>query len=79
MVQVQEEWFGKQVALARELGMPLLLHCRDASARFLEILGPPSAGAPWVLHCFTGTQDELEAALAAGLYIGITGCDPWRW
>ncbi|MGE9553189.1 3'-5' ssDNA/RNA exonuclease TatD [Erwinia amylovora] len=73
--------FNAQLALAAEVGLPVFLHCREAHDRFMAILTPwlpKLAGA--VIHCFTGTRAELEACLAAGLYIGITGwvCDERR-
>ncbi|PKF49712.1 3'-5' ssDNA/RNA exonuclease TatD [Enterovibrio nigricans] len=77
----QEAVFEAQLKLAAALNMPVFLHCRDAHARFMAILTPwldkiPAA----VLHCFTGSEDELKECLDAGLYIGITGwvCDERR-
>ena len=78
---VQERWFAAQIELAVELKVPLFLHERDAHARFKAILSQYSSSLPSaVVHCFTGTGDELEAYLAMGLYIGITGwiCDERR-
>ncbi|RXA94914.1 MULTISPECIES: 3'-5' ssDNA/RNA exonuclease TatD [Yersinia] len=77
----QEIAFTAQLALAAELSLPVFLHCRDAHERFIALLSPwldkiPAA----VVHCFTGTADELDACLALGLSIGITGwvCDERR-
>ncbi|KAG2442849.1 hypothetical protein HXX76_002928 [Chlamydomonas incerta] len=75
---VQEKWFEQQVVLAKELRKPLFLHCRDAGVRFAEILQRHAPlPAPAVVHCFTGSADELRAFLALDMYIGITGwiCD----
>lgn len=77
----QEYAFEAQLALAAELQMPVFLHCREAHERFMAVLSPwlpKLAGA--VVHCFTGTREELEACLASGLLIGITGwvCDERR-
>jgi len=73
--------FEAQLALAAELSLPVFLHCREAHERFIAILTPwlPKLPAA-VLHCFTGTREELEACLAVGLSIGITGwvCDERR-
>jgi TatD DNase family protein len=76
----QEECFEAQVALAEELEMPLFLHERDAQQRFVEILVAARKKSPAVLHCFTGTREQLGACLDLGLYIGITGwiCDERR-
>ncbi len=73
--------FSAQLELAAELSMPLFLHCRDAHDRFISLLTPWLPSLPGaVVHCFTGTRDELEACLHAGLYVGITGwvCDERR-
>jgi TatD DNase family protein len=77
---VQEKWFAAQVGLAEELQLPLFLHERDARQRFCEILTATHRGIPAVLHCFTGTRDELKTYLDMGLHIGITGwiCDERR-
>ncbi|KAL4449421.1 hypothetical protein ABPG77_007065 [Micractinium sp. CCAP 211/92] len=71
--EVQERWFAAQVQLAEELRMPLFLHCRDAGARFADILRQHRRGVNGVVHCFTGSRAELEAFLEMGLHIGITG------
>lgn len=73
---VQEQWFAAQVHLALELRKPLFMHCRDAGAKFAEILGAAgfgSSGVPGMLHCFTGNAQELQQCLELGLHIGITG------
>lgn len=77
----QEFAFVQQLALAVELQLPVFMHERDANTRFIALLKPyinqlPSA----VLHCFTGSQHDLESCLALDLHIGITGwiCDERR-
>ncbi|WP_438447037.1 TatD family hydrolase [Gorillibacterium sp. sgz5001074] len=76
---VQRKWFAAQIQLAVEMNMPLFLHEREAFADFVSILkehGTPKS----VVHCFTGSREELKAYLDMGLYIGITGwiCDERR-
>jgi TatD DNase family protein len=70
----QERWFVRQLEIAAELGLPMIFHERDSNGRFLEILKAnfknENAG---VIHCFSGTAQELEQYLSLGLYIGITG------
>ena len=77
----QKTCFCAQLALAIAAEKPVFLHVRDAFADFRRILTPyldELPGAVW--HCFTGDAAELDWALSAGLYIGITGwlCDPER-
>ena len=70
----QEKWFIRQLEIAAGLGLPMIFHERDTEGRFLEILKTnfknENAG---VVHCFSGTTQELEQYLSMGLYIGITG------
>lgn len=78
---VQTQWFGKQVELARELGMPLFLHERDACTAFLEVLDTiKPAPETVIVHCFTGDAPSLQHYLRRGYNIGITGwiCDERR-
>lgn len=77
----QRRAFALQLELAASHGKPLFLHERDAHADFLAMLGEHAGlGARAVIHCFTGGSAELEACLAAGLSIGVTGwiCDERR-
>jgi TatD DNase family protein len=77
----QRRAFERQLEIAADTGKPLFLHCRDAYADFLATLaGFAGRLGPVVVHCFTGTRDELHACLDAGYAIGITGwlCDERR-
>ena len=77
----QRNAFEKQLDLAEESDLPVFLHQRDAHEDFVGILKPRLNNIKrGVAHCFTGTELELEALLALGLYIGITGwiCDERR-
>jgi TatD DNase family protein len=78
---VQEHWFEAQIELACELKLPLFLHERDAHQRFVEIVSKyRNQFNSAVVHCFTGSDEELQAYLDLGLHIGITGwiCDERR-
>jgi TatD DNase family protein len=78
---VQRKWFIKQAELAAELSLPLFLHERDAFADFSTILADNINAVPAaIVHCFTGTADELKCYLSMGCYIGVTGwiCDERR-
>ena len=78
---VQVEVFKRQVQLARDLGMPLFLHERDAAAALLEVLDAEKpAPESVVVHCFTGDGETLRQYLRRGYNIGITGwiCDERR-
>lgn len=78
---VQRRCFAQQLELARELDMPVFLHTRDAFTDFAAILKEHRAHIKnAVVHCFTGSGEELEACLDMGCCIGITGwiCDERR-
>jgi TatD DNase family protein len=73
--------FQAQLELAAELRRPLFLHDRDAHADMLPLLRRYRDRVPAaVVHCFTGTRNELHAYLDLDLHIGITGwiCDERR-
>lgn len=74
----QREVFAAQVALANKLNKPLYMHQRDAHHDFIAIV--KEAKVPGVVHCFTDSEEALEAYLELGFYIGITGwlCDERR-
>jgi len=78
---IQRDLFERQLGLAIELGLPVFAHERDAHEAFVEILKPlRDAIGPLVVHCFTGTREELDAYLDLDCHIGITGwiCDERR-
>ena len=77
----QKRVFGMQLDLAEELQKPVFVHERDtagAVAEMLEARKSSICGA--VVHCFTGTREDLLRYLDAGFMIGITGwvCDERR-
>ena len=77
----QLDAFRRQLDIARDTGLPVFLHQRDAHDDFVEILEPmlPELSRA-VAHCFTGEGESLREYLAMGLYVGITGwiCDERR-
>lgn len=71
---VQEKWFKKQIQMADELNLPIIFHERDSKSRFLEILKERTKSTrKGVVHCFSGSLDEMTEYLKLGLHIGITG------
>jgi TatD DNase family protein len=77
----QVQVFEAQLALAADLEMPVFLHERDASEQFIKTIRRyRSRLCSAVVHCFTGSAEELAAYLELDLHIGITGwvCDERR-
>ena len=78
---IQKESFRMHIEIAKELNLPLYLHQRDAHNDFIRIIRENRKNFPkFVVHCFTGTQKELDEYLDLGAYIGLTGwiCDAKR-
>jgi TatD DNase family protein len=71
----QERGFRTHIAAARETGLPLVIHSREADADTARILEEETGkGAfPAVLHCFTGGSDLARRAIALGHFISFTG------
>jgi TatD DNase family protein len=71
---VQEKWLIRQLEIADSLKLPVIFHERDSNGRLLDILKTHfKAGQNGVVHCFSGSEDDLKQYLDLGLYIGITG------
>jgi TatD DNase family protein len=71
---VQRETFRGQVRLARDLGLPVIIHTREAddeTAALLEDEGASETGG--VIHCFTGGPDLARRAMALGFFISFSG------
>lgn len=70
----QQMAFRKQIGWAKELGLPIVVHCRDAMDDILDILEELNDDTlNGILHCFTGTLEQAQRALAIGFYLGIGG------
>jgi TatD DNase family protein len=70
----QRRAFAAQLALARELGKPVIVHTRDAEDDTRAMVTDAgAAGVRGVLHCFTGSRGLAEAAIAVGWYISFSG------
>ena len=69
---VQREVFAGQLALARELDRPVIIHTREATDDTFAILAE-SGGARGVFHCFTGDAAMARRALDIGFYLSFAG------
>ena len=73
-VDIQRNGFSRQLELARQLDLPVVIHDREAHDDTLALLrekGPFPAGG--VMHCFSGDVSLAEQVLALGFYISIPG------
>ncbi|MBM3189985.1 MAG: TatD family deoxyribonuclease [Chloroflexi bacterium] len=69
----QRAVLARQLLLARELDLPVILHNRESDGDLRELVGASPDGLRGVLHCFLADATLAEWALARGLYIGVAG------
>ncbi|MDO8433986.1 MAG: TatD family hydrolase [Candidatus Binatus sp.] len=72
--EAQEASLRRHLELAAELELPIVIHCRDAEARIVEIVrevGMPRRGG--VIHCFTGDTNAARDFVALGFHISFSG------
>lgn len=70
---VQKEWFVRQLELAREMSLPVIIHSRDAAADTLEIMQSHARGLMGVIHCFSYSKELAREYVKMGFFIGVGG------
>ena len=70
--------FKRQIAIAKELRLPLVIHSREAEPLVLQIIEESSFDLPVVFHCYTGNMKDAEEILKRGYYISISGIVTFR-
>lgn len=71
--EIQREVFKKQLLIAKELGLPVIVHSREAMVETLEILEKDFPPAGCVLHCYSGNEQQAKKALELGCYLAFGG------
>lgn len=72
--ELQKEWFAKQIALARRLKLPIIVHSREASEDTLKIIKDEAArDVGGVFHCYSGSVEMARELLELNFYIGVGG------
>lgn len=69
--EVQRKIFEEQLALAKDLDVPVIIHDRDAHQDTLELL--QKYRPKGIMHCFSGSAEFAKEVLRLGMYIGFTG------
>lgn len=70
----QQFAFRRQIRLAKQYGLPINIHCRDAFDEVFEILEEEKgAGLFGIFHCFTGTYEQALQAISCNMKLGIGG------
>ncbi len=70
---VQQDVFRRQLRLARERRLPVVIHTREATEDTFAILREHEAATPVVFHCFTGDMEMAERALQMGVWLSFAG------
>ena len=70
---IQKKWFVRQLELARELDLPVIIHSRDAAEDTLKIMKEHAQGLRGVIHCFSYSKELAEEYVKMGFHIGIGG------
>ena len=70
---IQKQWFVRQLELARELDLPVIIHSRDAAEDTLKIMKEYAQGLRGVIHCFSYSKELAEEYVKMGFHIGIGG------
>lgn len=70
---VQKKWFIRQLELARELELPVIIHSRDAAEDTLQIMKEHAQGLQGVIHCFSYSKELAKEYVKMGFHIGIGG------
>ncbi len=73
--EAQRSSFRAHIAAARETGLPLIIHTRDADTDTMAILAEETAKGPFpgVIHCFSTSRELAEKAVELGFYISLSG------
>lgn len=69
----QQEAFDQQLNIAKQLGLPVEIHTREAESDTIQILKKYKGDVTGVIHCFTGTDWLAQQALDLGFNISISG------
>lgn len=70
----QQEAFRIQIGRAKQLQLPIVIHCREAFDEIFEVLDEQKdEQLRGIFHCFTGSSEQAERAIALGFYLGIGG------
>src|SRR5690606_11941030 len=71
---IRQEAFRIQVSWAKRMGLPIVIHCRNAFSELFELLVELHDEKLFgILHCFTGDLNQAKKAIELGFYLGIGG------
>jgi len=70
---LQQFFLRRYFRLAKELSLPVIIHCRDAFHDLFKIADEEYIDHPLVLHCFTGTKEEIQECAKRGWFVSFSG------
>lgn len=72
--EVQKVWFEKQIALAKEVNLPIIFHSRDAAEETMQIIRDTKAyECGGVIHCYSYSKELAKEYVKMGYFIGVGG------
>lgn len=72
--QIQKKWFQRQLLLAKEVGLPVVIHSRDAAQDTFDMIKSEHAQTTGgVIHCYSGSAEMAKEYVKLGYYIGVGG------
>ncbi|MFD2915038.1 TatD family hydrolase [Psychroserpens luteus] len=73
-LEIQKEAFKHQIKLAKQYGLPIVIHCREAFDEIFEVLDEVMDDKLFgIFHCFTGTLEQAHKAISFNMKLGIGG------
>ena len=70
---LQKMWFIRQLELAKQLDLPVIIHSREAAADTMEIMKQYAGELSGVIHCFSYSPEQAKEYVKMGFYLGIGG------
>ena len=71
---MQQEWFVRQLSMAKEVNLPVNIHSREAAKDTFDIIKQEHAGSTGgVIHCYSGSKEMARDYLNMGYYLGVGG------
>lgn len=72
--EIQKKWFVRQIELAKEVGLPIIVHSRDAAEETMQIIKEKRAyECGGVIHCYSYSKELAREYVKMGFYIGVGG------
>ena len=70
---IQKKWFIRQLALAREQNLPVLIHSREAAADTMDMIREYASGLKGIIHCYSYSREMALDYVNMGFHIGVGG------